>query len=355
MNNGWTGGQYSIFRVVFGLYLCVRFARLVPVAGEFQLLLVPNIVALVPVLFVAGVGLSLLLTMGLYDRQAALALAIIGINLGGRDPRTVDLVVSFCVVWMLLAHYVLPRAPYGSWAARGRVDPGGNWHMPPVLFALMWVLMALIYADSACIRLYDWFNGTSMDVASWAALGIELAFAPLALFSRLRPWIWSLALALQLVEVNAGMILLHLFTFDPAWIRPLRASGEMIFYDGQCGLCHRSVRWILAEDADAFRFAPLDSDKFRETVPETLRASLPDSLVVRTADGAILTRSAGVRHILRRLGGIWRLLAMLMALVPSAILDRLYDGLAHVRYRLFAKPAGVCPMMPPSVRARFDL
>ena len=34
MSNGWTGGQYSVFRALFGLYLCVHFAQLLPWGAE---------------------------------------------------------------------------------------------------------------------------------------------------------------------------------------------------------------------------------------------------------------------------------------------------------------------------------
>ena len=59
-------------------------------------------------------------------------------------------------------------------------------------------------------------------------------------------------------------------------------------------------------------------------------------------------------HILRRLGGVWRLLAGLLALVPVRLRDRLYDGVAAVRHRLFARPESACPLLPPRLRARFD-
>jgi predicted DCC family thiol-disulfide oxidoreductase YuxK len=79
------------------------------------------------------------------------------------------------------------------------------------------------------------------------------------------------------------------------------------------------------------------------------------SLVVQTENGALLTRSSAVLHILRRLGGVWRLLAGLLVLLPASLRDRLYDGLARVRHRLFARPAELCPLIPPELRARFDL
>lgn len=340
MNNGWTGGQYSILRVLFGLFLLVRFAHYLLASSASEVSGADMLIAAI------AATLCLPLALGFHDRLAAALLLTAWLYLFGRwslEPAGL----------LLVAHMLLPAAPYGSWAARGRVDPGGNWHMPAALFAATWFMLTAAYTLRCYIRLASAFaDEIPLNLPMWM---LELAFAPMALHAPFRPWIWTIMFAIQAVQLNGAMMLLHLFAFDPAWIRPLRASGEMIFYDGQCGLCHRSVRWVLAEDADAFRFAPLDSDKFRETVPEALRAGLPDSLVVRTADGAILTRSAGVTHILRRLGGVWRLVAMFTMLVPTAILDRLYDGLAHVRYRLFAKPAGVCPMMPPALRARFDL
>ena len=78
---------------------------------------------------------------------------------------------------------------------------------------------------------------------------------------------------------------------------------SLVFYDGTCGLCHRAVRFALARDADGsrFRFAPLDSEAFRQRVPDA--AGLPDSMVVRTPEGSVLVRSAGVIHILERAGG----------------------------------------------------
>jgi predicted DCC family thiol-disulfide oxidoreductase YuxK len=134
-------------------------------------------------------------------------------------------------------------------------------------------------------------------------------------------------------------------------------SPERIFYDGHCGLCHRTVRFVLARDrtGEAFRFAPLDSDAFRKAVPDSERARLPDSIVVQTADGRLLLRSSAVLHILRRLGGVWRLVALAGGCIPVGLRDLLYDGVARIRRRLFAPPPGACPLLPPHLRARFEV
>ena len=132
--------------------------------------------------------------------------------------------------------------------------------------------------------------------------------------------------------------------------------SERIFYDGHCGLCHRAVRFVLAQDREGiFRFAPLDSEAFRAAVPEATRARLPDTIVVQTARDEFLIRSAAMHYVLERLGGFWRFLSIIAKIIPITLRDYLYDRIAGVRYRLFAKPVEACPVIPKDLRKRFDL
>jgi predicted DCC family thiol-disulfide oxidoreductase YuxK len=130
-----------------------------------------------------------------------------------------------------------------------------------------------------------------------------------------------------------------------------------LFYDGTCALCHGAVRFVLARDKDgrAFRFAPLDSPAFRALAPADVRAGLPDSLVLATEDGRLLTRSDAVLHLLGRLGGVWRLLARASRLIPRGLRDATYDLVARVRYRVFGRRDDACPVIPQALRSRFDL
>jgi predicted DCC family thiol-disulfide oxidoreductase YuxK len=411
MNNGWTGGQYSLVRFTFGAYLFVHFVRLAPWAAELfsnqgvlsdggaspLLHLFPNVLALwdgpafVTTLVIAAAGLSVLFAVGWWDRTAAVLLWYVWACVHGRMPLISNPGLPY-VGWLLLAHACLPRAPFGSWSARGRTDPGGGWRMPEAIFAVAWVLMAVGYTYSGLTKLASpsWLDGTAvarvldnplarpgpvrdlfvalppavLRLLTWSALVLEPGFAPLALVPRLRPWVWasmllmhlSLIVVLDFADLSLGMVMMHLFTFDPGWVRP-RPQGppDLLGYEGGCGLCHAAVRLVLAEDAagTAFRFVPLDSDAFRAAVPEARRAALPDSLVVLTQDGAVLTRGAAVRRVLNRLGGLWRVLGLLAGLVPGWLLDRGYDAVARIRRRVFQRPAGACPLVPPRLRERF--
>jgi predicted DCC family thiol-disulfide oxidoreductase YuxK len=214
-------------------------------------------------------------------------------------------------------------------------------------------------------------------VLAWAAIVVQLAFAPLALWRRTRPWAWAAALLAtawcgfsDAAGPAWGLAALHAFTFDPAWVSPRRVGRlrradadepsepsvvETVFYDGHCGLCHASVRFILAEDPHGtrFDFAPLQSVAFERAVPAETRATLPDSVIVHTHDGRLLVKSTAAAHILARLGGLWRITSWLLAAIPRPIRDFGYDCVARVRRRLFAQPQETCPMMPAATRARF--
>lgn len=132
-------------------------------------------------------------------------------------------------------------------------------------------------------------------------------------------------------------------------------APEMIFFDGECGLCHRTVRFIVRHDRKRrFRFAPLQGQTFLDRVPEVVRSRLPDTLVVSPGDGRFLLRSDGVLHVLETLGGSWRVLARVGAWLPRRLRDGLYDAVATRRASLFSRPVQVCPVVEPEPRRRFD-
>lgn len=153
----------------------------------------------------------------------------------------------------------------------------------------------------------------------------------------------------------AAFAALHLLLVNPAWIgAAMPGVVETVFYDGHCGLCHHTVKFLIGEDSDGsrFRFAPLDSDAFRRAVPEEARRSLPDSVVVMS-EGAPLVRSRAALHALARLGGWWRVVAWIGRIPPRPLADWTYDRIARVRHRIFARPADVCPLIPAELRGRF--
>lgn len=131
---------------------------------------------------------------------------------------------------------------------------------------------------------------------------------------------------------------------------------ETLFYDGHCALCHGTVKFVIKRDrtGTTFRFAPLQGETFQALVPVEKRAGLPDSIVIRTADGSLLARSDAVVRLLERLGGGWRILGAILAAIPRGLRDAVYDFIARIRYRVFGKRDDLCPIVPPALRQRFD-
>lgn len=128
----------------------------------------------------------------------------------------------------------------------------------------------------------------------------------------------------------------------------------IVLYDGACGFCDRTVRWILHRDRrGTFHFAALQSEAGRSLLT---RAGLPvdrlDTLVlVDDATGAVSLRSTAALEIARRLPR-WRLVAPLLRLVPRSVRDAAYDLVARHRYRI-AGTVDACPIPPPEWRDRF--
>ena len=117
---------------------------------------------------------------------------------------------------------------------------------------------------------------------------------------------------------------------------------DLVLFDGVCGLCDRLVRWLVSIDREGrLRFAPLQGATAAPILARHPAIADVDSLVwVRgagTASEAVAARSASVVAALRALGGVWRLVAGFLWVIPRPIRDRLYDAFARRRYRWFGR------------------
>ncbi|MGH9159564.1 MAG: thiol-disulfide oxidoreductase DCC family protein [Vicinamibacteraceae bacterium] len=130
------------------------------------------------------------------------------------------------------------------------------------------------------------------------------------------------------------------------------SSHPIVLYDGVCGLCHRTVRFLLRHDeAGRLRFAALQSSLGRRLLLQhRLSPDALDTLVL--VEGArASTRSAAVLGAARYLAPPWRYLALFLA-VPQPVRDRLYDWVARSRHRWFGR-LDACPLPSPGDRERF--
>lgn len=111
----------------------------------------------------------------------------------------------------------------------------------------------------------------------------------------------------------------------------------VVLYDGVCGLCSRTVQWLMARDRHAaLRFAPLQGETAARLRAE--HPDIPDSLdtVVYVAEGRVFVRSKAFLHMARHLGRPWRWTYALRWL-PALPLDLAYRLVARVRYRVWGR------------------
>jgi len=129
-------------------------------------------------------------------------------------------------------------------------------------------------------------------------------------------------------------------------------GNAVVLYDGVCGFCNSSIRFIIKRDPKAyFHFAPLQSEVARSLAAQRgIDAEKLDGLVLIENGAASIKSSASLR-IARRLSWPWPLAAVFL-LVPRVIRDWFYDRFAERRYRWFGKYES-CPIPAPSDAARF--
>ena len=404
---GWTGVQYSILRGgIAAAVASVCLARLGHVEGPVWPLLA------------LGIPGALALSIGWRDRALAFNLLLI---IGGvaafvdGAPLVLPRADVVFTSLLLIFHLLVPVTPFGSWDARERVDPRGDWVRPAWLAHASWLVLALIHGD----RLIAFFASgvqseaeLALPFVGWILAVLRIGFIAALVFPPARPTAWIALTFAELAmlfvpgspEGGGALLLLHAFAANPIWwpgrsqflttntsdstsdstsgsisdstsgsisgststdpsdSGPEKHEPARLFYDGDCGFCHRAVRIVLSEDLNttdeiALRFAPLAGPTFErltDTRDDIQADKLPDSIVLILEDGQLLTRSAAAIEIASRLGGLWRGLAVVGAALPAEPLDAAYDAVARVRKKLFAKPNDACPILPPELRARFD-
>lgn len=132
-----------------------------------------------------------------------------------------------------------------------------------------------------------------------------------------------------------------------------RLQNGLVFYDGVCGLCDRSVRFLLKRDRlESLRFAPLQGETARRRgdLPAELR-SVIFITEPNTPQERVSVKSDAALRLLDHVGGIWRIVSWLRV-VPRPFRDWVYDRIAQRRYRWFGK-FDSCQVPPAEWRQRF--
>ena len=126
-----------------------------------------------------------------------------------------------------------------------------------------------------------------------------------------------------------------------------------VLFDGTCGLCDRTVRFVHTHDrTGTIRFTPLESELGRELLTE---AGLdPDDVasVVFLEHGHAYRRSEATLAMARYFEWPWRALR-LGRWVPRPLRDAAYRLVARLRYALFGR-VETCGLPDEALRERVE-
>jgi predicted DCC family thiol-disulfide oxidoreductase YuxK len=126
----------------------------------------------------------------------------------------------------------------------------------------------------------------------------------------------------------------------------------VLFFDGDCAFCSRSVRRIVRMDKrGVVSFAPLQGRLAEEVGVAHHAAKSGGTLVLlREEDGRIFTRSDALIELAQALGGPWKLLRA-AGWLPKFLRDAMYSLVADNRHRLPGK-TDACELPDPLLVAR---
>ncbi|WP_397568507.1 thiol-disulfide oxidoreductase DCC family protein [Schlesneria sp. T3-172] len=137
----------------------------------------------------------------------------------------------------------------------------------------------------------------------------------------------------------------------PVDVRETEGVRRILFFDGVCGLCNWSIDFVMKRDyRKQFQFAPLQGDTAKSLLSPADVNNL-DTMVLWVA-GRTYRKSAAVIRILWQLGPGWRVLGVLLWLIPLPLRNLGYTIVAKNRYRVFGKKES-CRLPTPEERTRF--
>ncbi len=134
----------------------------------------------------------------------------------------------------------------------------------------------------------------------------------------------------------------------------------LVLFDGYCALCNGAVRWLIKRDRfDCLRFAPVDDERVREILqrhgfvanslqPETIFAVVN----VGSHDEMVLTHSAAIVEVLKKLKQPWPWIAGLLGVIPRVVRDFFYRMVAGNRFKI-RKRLTSCPVPAADERRHF--
>ena len=120
----------------------------------------------------------------------------------------------------------------------------------------------------------------------------------------------------------------------------LNTKRDVLFLDGDCGLCHGLAFFMddrLAIDSD-ISYRPIQSAEVQDIILNfTDRQQKADTVYLIRANKVYIRSSAAIRCLLY-LKWYWKLWFPILWLIPLPVRDTIYRMIAMIRYQIFKKP-----------------
>ena len=122
---------------------------------------------------------------------------------------------------------------------------------------------------------------------------------------------------------------------------------NIIYYDGECGLCHLAVRFILRVDSKGkFYFSPLSN--------LNNNSKSIDSIILKKGN-KVFYEGQAIIMIFENIDNNWNYLAKVLKLIPINVLDTAYRWVSRNRAKFSEKKISSCPIVPSCYQKRFIL
>ena len=122
---------------------------------------------------------------------------------------------------------------------------------------------------------------------------------------------------------------------------------NVIYYDGECGLCHLAVRFILRVDSkNNFYFSPLSN--------LDINLKNIDSIILKRGD-KVFYEGMAIIMIFENIDNNWNYLAKVLKIIPINVLDTAYRWVSRNRAKVSVKEVSSCPIIPSYYKKRFIL
>ena len=122
---------------------------------------------------------------------------------------------------------------------------------------------------------------------------------------------------------------------------------NIIYYDGECGLCHAAVKFILRIDTkNKFHFSPIS-----KLIQNEIKI---DSVILKIND-KVYYEGQAIVTIMENIENNWSYVASILRIIPIDRLNQLYRWISKNRKKVFSKKQYACPNIPTHLKNRFIL